>query len=246
MAFEAVGHEVLRSVVSPQLLTAALAQANELVKDFKAQKAPKNLLLHEERISATGVVAPTRIERFTEFPGALQEVCSAVTSMTEKVTERKLIILKDKLNFKYPGAGFFLPHQDTPAFQPFGSWHVSVLVPLTAFTEDNGALEVSDRIPLRPIESLAGLDYRPVLMEAGDILVFDGFVPHRSGANITRKPRAGIYLTFVDASVGNQREAYYATKAEALTPEKGMSLNQIDFTGNLVLPAPPKSPPPRL
>ena len=122
--------------------------------------------------------------------------------------------------------------QDTPAFVPHGPWHVSVLDPLTRFTSANGTLEVAPSQPVTPMEELAKLSFETVDMEVGDMLVFDGLVPHRSGVNTTEVPRAGIIYTFTDVTDGgSRRDAYYAQKAQGY---EGLSLNQVDFTGKLV------------
>ena len=59
----------------------------------------------------------------------------------------------------------------------------------------------------------------PLLAEPGDIIVFDAWVPHRSGPNRTDGPRRSYYLTFNPASAGDRRAAYYARKRECFPPE---------------------------
>jgi ectoine hydroxylase-related dioxygenase (phytanoyl-CoA dioxygenase family) len=46
-------------------------------------------------------------------------------------------------------------HQDSPAYYPHGKWHVSVLLPLTPFLQENGTLEVAPICPNMPMEELS-------------------------------------------------------------------------------------------
>lgn len=181
------------------------------------------------------VKVPARIERFTEVAGPLQGLAAVAQKYAETATGRALLPFKDKINFKYPGGGGFLAHQDTPAFEPYGSWHVTVLIPLVDFTRANGTLEFADHSPPvgTPLEALAKLDYTPVELKLGDLVTFDGATPHRSQPNQTDTPRPGIYLTFTDATEGDLRTPYFEAKKSHDVRAAGLSLNQRDFTGEL-------------
>ena len=50
--------------------------------------------------------------------------------------------------------------QDSPAYYPHGSWHVSVAVALSDFTFANGTLEFADALDYAPpMEKLTDLEY---------------------------------------------------------------------------------------
>ncbi|MDH4077137.1 MAG: phytanoyl-CoA dioxygenase family protein [Acidimicrobiia bacterium] len=51
------------------------------------------------------------------------------------------------------------------------------------------------------------LDWRPVDVAAGDLVVFDSYTPHHSGPNTTDRPRRALYLTYNAASGGDMRAA---------------------------------------
>lgn len=72
---------------------------------------------------------------------------------------------------------------------------MSTRTPLqTPFRGQNGTLEVADTLSSAvPMEDLKSIKYEPVSLNTGDILVFDGLVPHQSGPNATTKPRVGMY-----------------------------------------------------
>lgn len=55
------------------------------------------------------------------------------------------VLFKDKLNFKWPGGGAFLPHQDFPAYDFFGPRiHITVMIAIDQATRENGCLQVAD------------------------------------------------------------------------------------------------------
>ena len=56
-------------------------------------------------------------------------------------------------------------------------------------------------------------------MEPGDLVLFDSYVPHRSGPNHTCAPRRAFYVTYNAASQGDCRTAYYERKRRIFPPE---------------------------
>jgi len=224
--FGSLGYTRLRNVLDPQLVEAGRQEAV-----IWGMNPPLNgpVKLYEEMVN--GYKVPARIEGVSETAGALGQLAQLAKQQAEEVCGHKLALFKDKINFKYPGAGQFVAHQDSPAYYPHGSWHISVLVPLTPFTEANGTLEITPKIPLRPMEELQNLVYTPAPVSPGDCLIFDGLTPHRSGPNTTKAPRIGLYMTFVNSSEVDARLSYQEAKKHGT---KGLSLGQVDFTGNLV------------
>jgi len=193
-------------------------------------KEEEGLLFHHELVE--GKRTPIRVERLIDRSKVVTDVCEQAQRLAEAVCGRKLKVFKDKVNAKNPnGGGHFLAHQDTPAFAPHGDWHISVLVPVTPFTKASGTLEFAAEVPTTPMEELAALEYTAVEAEPGDAVIFGGLIPHRSGPNTTDRPRIGIVFTFVDQSAELDRDQYYAAKAKGI---EGMSLHQVDFTGELV------------
>jgi len=154
------------------------------------------------------------------FRGVLADCCG-----------EPVVLFKDKINFKLPGGAGFADHQDAPAYVNFGVEHqLTTMVPVDPFTVENGCLEVArdacERVflpheadgTLKP-EVMAALDVEPLLAVPGDVILFDAWVPHRSGPNRSTRPRRSYYLTFNPASAGDHREAYYARKRECFPPE---------------------------
>ena len=218
-----LGYVVMRGCIDQMLVRRAAQEAVRL-----GMMPPKGVRLYEEIVEGHRV--PARVEGVVHVKGALGDLVTLAHKFAENATGRELAVFKDKVNFKRPGGGGFVAHQDSPAYFPHGSWHVSVLVPLVPFTKHNGTLEVHRRVPQRPMPELAALDYSLVPLAPGDCLVFDGLVPHRSGPNTTKQPRIGLYLTFVKQEEAGARDVYNAERERGT---RGLSLAQVDFTGNL-------------
>src|SRR5439155_263691 len=107
--------------------------------------------------------------------------------------------------------------QDAPAYVDFGvEHHLTVMLPVDAFTRENGCLEMAREacarvfVPQNPdgtvrADAMARLTLEPLLAEPGDAIVFDAWVPHQSGPNRSADPRRSYYLTYNPASAGDRR-----------------------------------------
>jgi ectoine hydroxylase-related dioxygenase (phytanoyl-CoA dioxygenase family) len=146
-------------------------------------------------------------------------------------------LFKEKINYKHPGGGGFAPHQDAAAYR-FADYHISVMIPIDSSTQANGCLHVASNLPGASIlpnyrgridpAIVAGLEWRPLELEPGDLLFFHSYLPHRSEANTTRLPRRTGYLTYNAASAGEFRKRYYIDKKAEFDLEGG------DFSGQRV------------
>jgi 2-aminoethylphosphonate dioxygenase len=132
-------------------------------------------------------------------------------------------LFKDKLIFKPPGAMGYGLHQDYIAWPGFPRSFLTVLVPIDATHAENGCTEVfagrHGHGPLSPEdgdyhelsdEALGGASAVLLELQPGDVAVFGGFTPHRSGPNRSNAWRRQLYLSYNAASDGgDQRAAHY-------------------------------------
>jgi 2-aminoethylphosphonate dioxygenase len=61
-------------------------------------------------------------------------------------------------------------------------------------------------------EAAATFTWVPVETQCSDLVLFDSFVPHRSGANTSSLPRRAMFITLSRAAEGRHYDAYYSEK----------------------------------
>lgn len=236
------GMLVVKGALSAQRVAALPAMA-EAVGALEPGAGP--YLKHSEEVGP-GRVALCRVENFCKgnVAGWGDLAFGLVQDLVAQCYGEPAVLFKDKLNFKGSGAAGFLCHQDATAYatDDLASHHVSVMVAIDACTPDNGCLQVApgthkdgvlkhhEGVIAPAVES--ALAFQNVLVEPGDIVLFDSYLPHRSDSNKTDQPRRLAYLTFNPAREGDLHEAYYAKKAEMMRSGT-ISINN-DFAGKIV------------
>lgn len=172
-----------------------------------------------------------RLENFVPHDALLKEIAAgpATLNLVSRLLGEPAVLFKEKLNFKLPGGAGFTQHQDAPAFTSFDQhYHVTMMVSVDATTIENGCLEVAagrHREGLLPmaadltIDPSQSLDWMPVTTSPGDLVLFDSFLPHRSGPNATGAARRALYLTYNRAAEGDVRERYFALKRVSFPPD---------------------------
>jgi hypothetical protein len=132
-------------------------------------------------------------------------------------------LFKDKLIFKPPGASGYALHQDYISWKSFPKSFLTVIVAIDPADAGNGATEVFPgrhtrgnlsqndgkyhELPAGAVDLATGvsLDLQP-----GDVAIFSGFTPHRSGPNKSNQWRRLLYLSYNALSDGGeQRDQHY-------------------------------------
>lgn len=174
-----------------------------------------------------------RVENFIQYHDGFDELLRGPTllGIVSELMGEEAVLFKEKINFKLSGGSGFAAHQDAPAFVTFNQkYHITLMVGVDRATPENGCLEVvrgrhkEGILPQAPDKTLdpafaETLHCEPVPTEAGDVLLFDSFIPHRSGANLTQTARRALYITYNRKSEGERREDYYADKRRNFPPE---------------------------
>lgn len=174
-----------------------------------------------------------RVENFLPYHPALAALLKGqgMLSLVSDLMQEPALLFKEKINYKLPGGNGFTAHQDAPAFVHFGQkYHITLMISVDATTVENGCLEIvrkrhaQEMLPQATDGSLdpafaQTLAWEPITTEPGDVLLFDSYIPHRSGKNRTDKPRRAYYITYNRASEGDFRDQYYADKRDNFPPE---------------------------
>ena len=166
-----------------------------------------------------------RIENFLPYHQVLNDIIlkQSVWKKLAELMQEPALLFKEKINFKFPNGKGFLPHQDAPAFSSFKQdYHITILIPVDNFTPTNGCLQIVEHsnkgmlktAPDGTIDNAIAesLNWQSFPCDLGDLVLFDSYMPHCSGDNLSNAPRRGIYLTFNKQSAGDHRDQYYALK----------------------------------
>ena len=135
-----------------------------------------------------------RIEQFIETSPYLESIANSpsVHSLLNQLFGEPALLLKEKINFKPPGAPPDLLHQDSQAgWDDYGSGFISVLIAVEDSNRSNACVEFDHSGYYR--NGLAGLlweplttkdipnaEMKPIETKAGDIILFNSYVPHGS------------------------------------------------------------------
>ncbi len=132
-------------------------------------------------------------------------------------------LFKDKLIFKPPGAKGYSLHQDYIGWREFPESFITLIVAIDETNAANGATEVFPGYHKQGYLSAKDGDYHHLPEELidlssgvvldlapGDIALFGGFTPHRSGPNLSGQWRRQLYLSYsAGRDGGDQRDAHY-------------------------------------
>ncbi len=192
-----------------------------------------------------------RVENVVPYHDGLAALATgaATTNAVARLFGAPVRLYKDKVNLKLPGGAGFGAHQDAPAFATFGArFHVTMMVALDDQRVDNGCLwrtaprPRGDVLPQGPGGTIdeateASLTWRPLEVDAGDVVLFDSYLPHRSPPNTSNRPRRALFLTYNAAADGDHYAAYFAHKRAAFPPEyervPGVDYSAAEATYNL-------------
>ena len=221
---------VFPGALSPQETQDVLAWTEELAQ---WPETPGKWMKYFEEHAQTGARMLCRIENFIPYHADYRELIQGEKTLmllSELMGERA-VLFKEKINFKLPGGAGFAPHQDAPAFETFGHrFHVTMMIAIDNSTTDNGCLEFSAPVPMYqklPMEddgtvakkTVAELPWHTLESNAGDIVFFDSYIPHRSPGNQSNRSRRAAYITYNRLAEGEVREQYFADKRASFPPE---------------------------
>ena len=130
-------------------------------------------------------------------------ISNEVTPTVEEVLEC-INLFKDKINWKLPGGGAFKPHQDFEAWSDFPpTYYVTCAILVDEYTFENGCLEMVSESHKNGVlknengclneELVNSMDWEPIFGNSRDLVIFDSFVPHRSGMNMSTKSKGILF-----------------------------------------------------
>ena len=174
----------------------------------------------------------SRVENFCPYHDGLQGLVNSpqMLGVVSELFGEPAVLFKDKINFKLPGGDGFKPHQDQQAgWSIYADLFVTAMVSIDDTTGENGCLELAAGHHTRGLigdewkplseEDMRRMNARAVPTRAGDVVFFDSYTPHASGANLTADRRRVLYITYNRLSAGDHRARYFADKRKSFPPD---------------------------
>ncbi|KAK6538331.1 hypothetical protein TWF694_011209 [Orbilia ellipsospora] len=161
-----------------------------------------------------------------------------VLSLLKSLIGKDVVLFKDKINYKLPGAGGFQAHLDAPAYNHIGDIvHTNVMIAMDAQNSENGCVEIVPGSHTMDIPLVGGGSIDPeweskqnfikLPLEPGDILIFGSSLAHRSGPNKTASQRAAFFATYNYKEDGTAlREKYYAHRRKYFPPDHERTMGE--------------------
>jgi predicted HD phosphohydrolase len=196
----------------------------------KQNKYPNNLankyLNHYEKSNNKTVLCKTEYI-INNHPGMKNILTSGlIPSIVENICDYKVNLYKEKINYIYSNTGIYKPHQDITAY-PDSKNHITCMINLCDTNLLNGYIEFSPTSDNKILNHNNGiisnqddLNWIDCPTQFGDIVLFNSYIPHRSGINKLDTPRRALYITYNDALEGDLREDYYKHKFQNMDQNK--------------------------
>ena len=199
----------------------------------------KWMIYYEEN---NGNKLKSRIENFIHYKEHIKNFLdNKIKSLLESLLSQKMVLFKEKINWKLPGGNGFKAHQDHPAWNDFNiSKFYSVAIFGNNSTIENGCLQVSSKNNDHIFnhngcisESIENqLDWKYIESTPKDLLIFDSYIPHKSDKNNSSNSRSIFYFTFNKLSEGNHYQKYVENKRKYFPPENERNNQNIDLNNN--------------
>lgn len=174
-----------------------------------------------------------RTENFADYHTGLASLLfgKGLASILKQLTRDDMLLFKDKINYKLPGANGFKPHLDAPAYDHIATIeHTTANFAVDPATIENGCIYVVPKSHKMDVglsnggaidaQWEASHEWIPVELDSGDLLLFGSHLAHRSAPNNSSKQRGSVYATYHTVSDGTDlRERYYRDRRENFPPD---------------------------
>ena len=233
--FKTSGVVVVRALFSQREMQTYATEAAKLWDSY-AQPCANNLRFGIRKNQDGGDVLERLdpVMDISEIFAALNDD-TRIVSIVETLFGEPVSVMKEKLIYKWPGTSGYGPHRDENYFGGSGASGadmVSASLALDPANAENGAIKFYPKLRLQSLDApqheprdIAACElenreyYRPDL-RPGDMVFFDGLIPHCSDFNRSLQSRRTYMITYVPARYENGREKYYRCRMAELRTER--------------------------
>ncbi len=172
-----------------------------------------------------------RVERLCDKGKFLKIANQRCLDVLNKKFEKKFSIFKDKYNAKPPGGEGFYSHFDgvfmfkdtngveKKGWYEYSDFFINILIALDNCNLENGTIEISKKIDLDFNDLLKltrqdgtpnikkdfekTIEFEPIILNPGDIVLFLNTCPHKSSKNNSMVDRRTLYFTYTEGTVSH-------------------------------------------
>ena len=229
------GFVLIKNFLDNNLKNNLIKYVNEIESDQKIDK-----YINKYELCKNNNKVLCRTEYIIDYHDGLRNIITngKIPNIVSKINNSSVNLYKEKINYKYPNTGGYRPHQDITAY-PNSNNHITCMINLCNTNLNNGCLEFSPLNYNKIYKNKNGILLEPEKLKwnscptnFGDIVLFNSYVPHKSGPNKLHFPRKSLYLTYNNSNEGNLREEYYNTKRKIMNKGKISLIDHYD--GNII------------
>lgn len=211
--FDESGYLVVRGLLARHRGKSLSELAETIVSD-----PPPKALARDEKVSLPsneGQIQRCQAENFVEASSEWRSISNVARDICGELFGEQAVLVKDRIDFKCPGGGGFLPRQNVPTYKPdeFALTCISVSVAIDPVLDATmGPLEIAPRKHKQGIfpnvkgvianKTVNSMHFVPVYLEKGDVLFFSSYVPRRSSPNESDECHRYVHLTYNKLSGG--------------------------------------------
>nr|AER26963.1 LolE [Epichloe festucae] len=171
-------------------------------------------------------------EKLMEYHAPMRDLIAgdAPLALLKSLTGKDMVVFKDEIGWKLPGGKGAVPHLDRPAYSMFAPEFIEIMIAVDAHTVENGCLQFvpgshKEAVPISADGRIAsawleGKEFIPMVLDPGDVLIFNESMAHRLEPNKTDQRRAAVFGTYhFDLSQPDLRDKFYAHRLIHSPPE---------------------------
>lgn len=208
-----------------------IVEWTEEIENFKEVKG-KWMKYFDPSLKNKKKYITTRIENFIDYHKKFKNFIldKKILLQLKKIVKSDVVLFKDKINFKNPGAKGFKAHQDATIWK--GMYGIksflTIVISIDHSNKKNGRLEFAknkDKIGLigegwseMPKRFENKMNWTPLNTKPGDLIIFNDYTPHRSSNNLSNSKRRMLFLTFNKKKDGNHRVKHFKDKRKNFPP----------------------------
>jgi ectoine hydroxylase-related dioxygenase (phytanoyl-CoA dioxygenase family) len=211
------GYLILPRFFPREQIVAAAQEADDLLIRHRNIVSTNNLRCRYQPIVATGVSEFECFDPVIDLSLHCHQLAldARLLAVVGALYGEEACLFKDKLIYKRPGMKGYDLHQDYAPWDSFPRSFLTVLIPFDQAGPENGCTEVfpgchtrgllrpgdKNYAPL-PLEAVGDTSAVPLVLDLGDIALFDGFTPHRSAPNHSDRWRRQFFPSYNKLSEG--------------------------------------------